>query len=247
MNSSLSRASEQNSVELPSRTRTSRPRHVLFFTTGTPAFQCPEIANGDDTYSGFCIDIWSCGVTLFNLVTGQLPFEADNIYLLFQTIGAGVYNVPGDVEPHLASLIRGLLHVNKDLRFTIEQIKQHDWFRRRPPRTFDYLPFPPLALRRFQSFTMLDYLTELHQPSALTDDDRQSQAGHGAQRSDGHIAVLQPSSENRPETAFQRERPSRRRKRRSKLNCGCSRTTSSDEIHRSTNHTRDNHRLCSIS
>ena len=32
---------------------------------GTPAFQCPEIANGEDTYSGYSIDIWSCGVTLY--------------------------------------------------------------------------------------------------------------------------------------------------------------------------------------
>jgi len=31
---------------------------------GSPAFQPPEIANGDDTFSGFKVDIWSAGVTL---------------------------------------------------------------------------------------------------------------------------------------------------------------------------------------
>ena len=31
---------------------------------GSPAFQPPEIANGDDTFSGFKVDIWSSGVTL---------------------------------------------------------------------------------------------------------------------------------------------------------------------------------------
>lgn len=31
---------------------------------GSPAFQPPEIANGDETFSGFKVDIWSSGVTL---------------------------------------------------------------------------------------------------------------------------------------------------------------------------------------
>jgi len=31
---------------------------------GSPAFQPPEIANGDDMFSGFKVDIWSAGVTL---------------------------------------------------------------------------------------------------------------------------------------------------------------------------------------
>lgn len=33
---------------------------------GSPAFQPPEIANGFDEFSGFKIDIWSSGVTLYD-------------------------------------------------------------------------------------------------------------------------------------------------------------------------------------
>ncbi|CAF0759565.1 unnamed protein product [Adineta ricciae] len=213
---------------------------------GTPAFQCPEIANGEDTYSGFCIDIWSCGVTLYNLVTGRLPFEADNIYLLFQTIGTGIYTIPDDIEPHLGSLINGLLHVNKNARFTIEQIKQHDWFRRRPPRTFDFLPFPPLALNRFQTFTMFDYLTELHQPSSETNDEQSLQDNNNA--SDRPISVLHSPYESPQENNFHQEQPTPRRTRgRSKLNCGCSRTMSIDELQQNKSSNRQNHRFCSIS
>lgn len=32
---------------------------------GSPAFQPPEIANGDETFAGFKVDIWSSGVTLY--------------------------------------------------------------------------------------------------------------------------------------------------------------------------------------
>jgi serine/threonine protein kinase len=214
---------------------------------GTPAFQCPEIANGEDTYSGFCIDIWSCGVTLYNLVTGRLPFEADNIYLLFQTIGRGVYTIPEDIEPHLTSLLNGLLDINKNSRFTIEQIKQHDWFRRRPPRTFDFLPFPPLALNRFQTFTMYDYLTELHQPPTENNEEQQEEDRNIP---DGSISILNsPYDNNQHEgrTVHQEQQSTQRRTGRSTLNCGCSRTSSSDNIHQTKNRSRQHHRLCTLS
>ncbi|UJR27438.1 hypothetical protein I4U23_008727 [Adineta vaga] len=226
------------------------PDDTIKRSQGTPAFQCPEIANGEDTYSGFSIDIWSCGVTLYNLVTGQLPFEADNIYLLFQTIGTGVYTIPDDIEPHLASLIHGLLHTNKNTRFTIEQIKQHDWFRRRPPRTFDFLPFPSLALKRFQTFTMFDYFTELHQPTSENNEEQQQQFQEDINASDRPISIQTSPYDNRQDNTFheQQQTPKRRSTRRSKLNCGCSRTMSIDELQNSKNpNTREQHRFCSIS
>jgi len=217
---------------------------------GTPAFQCPEIANGEDTYSGFSIDIWSCGVTLYNLVTGLLPFEADNIYLLFQTIGKGVYTIPDDIEPHLTSLLHGLLHIDKNLRFTIEQIKQHDWFRRRPPRTFEFIPFPPSALTRFQTFTMYDYLTELHQTSTENSEEHQQQQQQQQQSQDnnipdGLISVIHSPCDN--QRVHPEDQTPQRRTGRSLFNCGCNRTNSGDNIYQRKNHSRPNHRICSLS
>ncbi|CAF1330723.1 unnamed protein product [Rotaria magnacalcarata] len=216
---------------------------------GTPAFQCPEIANGEDTYSGFSIDIWSCGVTLFNLVTGSLPFEADNIYLLFQTIGKGVYIIPDDIEPHLQSLLHGLLHIDKNLRFTIEQTKQHDWFRRRPPRTFDFLPFPSSALNRFQTFPMYDYLAELHQPSSENGEDQQQlQPPENLNFPDGTISTTHLSGSNQQEQLpFEEQRHHRRSFRSALSTCSCSRTISSDNIHQTKNRNRQDHRICSLS
>jgi serine/threonine protein kinase len=219
------------------------------YSTGTPAFQCPEIANGEDTYRGFSVDIWSCGVTLFNLVTGTLPFEAENIYLLFQTIGKGIYTIPDEIEPHLAALLNGLLHIDKNARFTIEQIKQHDWFRRRPPRTFDFLPFPPLALNRFQTFTMYDYLTELHQPMATTIDtyDEQIQMNH---LPDTSISLVKASSDRQQKNlpcTYEQSESMPRRTRLSILNCGCNRTTSGNNLHQSSQQHSDHRRLCSLS
>ncbi|XP_045360042.1 serine/threonine-protein kinase STK11 isoform X5 [Camelus bactrianus] len=74
---------------------------------GSPAFQPPEIANGLDTFSGFKVDIWSAGVTLYNITTGLYPFEGDNIYKLFENIGKGDYTIPGDCGPPLSDLLKG--------------------------------------------------------------------------------------------------------------------------------------------
>ncbi len=221
-----------------------------FSFLGTPAFQCPEIANGEETYSGFCIDIWSCGVTLYNLVTGLLPFEADNIYLLFQTIGKGDYKIPDDVEPHLTTLLHGLLNIDKNSRFTIEQIKQNDWFRRRPPRTFDFLPFPSFALSRFQTFTMYDYLTELHQASSENSEDQQQQQQQQPQENnnnipDGMISVITSPYDN--QRVHPEDQTPQRRSGRALFSCGCSRTNSGDNIHQRKARSRPNHRICSLS
>jgi serine/threonine protein kinase len=160
---------------------------------------------------------------LYNLVTGRLPFEAENIYLLFQTIGKGIYKIPDDFDAPLTSLLIGLLHVNKHLRFTIKKIKQDDWFRRRLPRTYEYLPIPQVAIERFQTCTMRDYLTELHQ--SLTND------------FDEQIMVL-PDNHNR----YHHCHPARLI-----LNCSSKPMINDQCRQESKNQVRNQHRSCSLS
>ncbi|CAF0902112.1 unnamed protein product [Didymodactylos carnosus] len=240
---------------------------------GTPAFQCPEIANGDETYNGYCIDIWACGVTLYNLVTGLLPFEADNIYLLFQVIGFGKFVTPDDIEPNLANLINGLLCVDKTKRLTIEQIRQHEWYKRRPPKTFDFVPFPKMALNRFQTLTMYDYLVDLHQPldeqedkdedENLTEIERKYAKYNIQQAETNSGEIKRPTFQIEPEDDNENESHYHRR-RRSKLNCGSMRCTRTNRTTTDNNNggssnmddesiittkkkrTRD-HRLCALS
>lgn len=57
---------------------------------GTPSFMAPEIVNKKD-YSGSAADVWACGVLLFNMLTGQVPFKATSEKELFRKISKGVY------------------------------------------------------------------------------------------------------------------------------------------------------------
>ncbi|KAM6962769.1 serine/threonine-protein kinase STK11-like [Aplochiton taeniatus] len=131
---------------------------------GSPAFQPPEIANGLDTFSGFKVDIWSAGVTLYNITTSCYPFEGDNIYKLFENIGKGDYSVPEDCGPLLSDLLRGMLDYDPAKRFSIQLIRQHNWVRKRHPATQPPVPMPPSTDRRdpWRSMTVVPYLEHLH-------------------------------------------------------------------------------------
>ncbi|XP_071217210.1 serine/threonine-protein kinase STK11-like isoform X1 [Salvelinus alpinus] len=131
---------------------------------GSPAFQPPEIANGLDTFSGFKVDIWSAGVTLYNITTSLYPFEGDNIYKLFENIGKGDYSVPEECGPSLSDLLQGMLEYDPVKRFSIQHIRQHSWVRKKHPPTEPPVPIPASAESRdvWRSMTVVPYLEDLH-------------------------------------------------------------------------------------
>ena len=96
---------------------------------GSPAFQPPEVANGVDVFSGYKLDVWACGVTLFNLVTGGYPFEGDNIYKLFECIGKGEPQIPDTIVAPMRELVEGLLLKDFTERFSISRIRETAWFK----------------------------------------------------------------------------------------------------------------------
>ncbi|XP_075399839.1 serine/threonine-protein kinase STK11 [Tenrec ecaudatus] len=140
---------------------------------GSPAFQPPEIANGLDTFSGFKVDIWSAGVTLYNITTGLYPFEGDNIYKLFENIGKGDYTIPSDCGPPLSDLLRGMLEYEPARRLSIQQIRRHSWFRKKHPVAEAPVPIPPSpdTKDRWRSMTVVPYLEDLHSCAGDMDED----------------------------------------------------------------------------
>uniref|UniRef100_A0A8C6PTG7 Serine/threonine-protein kinase STK11 n=1 Tax=Nothobranchius furzeri TaxID=105023 RepID=A0A8C6PTG7_NOTFU len=140
---------------------------------GSPAFQPPEIANGLDTFSGFKVDIWSAGVTLYNITTSLYPFEGDNIYKLFENIGKGDYTIPEECGPLLSDLLRGMLEYDPAKRFSIQNIRQHNWVRKKHPPSEPPVPIPASAECRdpWRSMTVVPYLEDLHGYTEDDDDD----------------------------------------------------------------------------
>lgn len=150
---------------------------TCFTSQGSPAFQPPEIANGVDQFCGFKVDIWASGVTLFNILTGKYPFEGESIYRLFENIGKGDLVIPSEVDDTLGSLLKGMLDKDFDVRFTIQEIRRHLWFRKKPLKSKNWVPFPPLAGCEndpHRNTTVVPFLEILHEPTGsviLADED----------------------------------------------------------------------------
>ncbi len=60
---------------------------------GSPNYAAPEVISGK-LYAGPEVDVWSCGVILYALLCGTLPFDEERIPNLFKRIKSGVFHMP---------------------------------------------------------------------------------------------------------------------------------------------------------
>ncbi|CAL5985894.1 Kinase [Hexamita inflata] len=94
---------------------------------GSPNYAAPEVISGQQ-YLGCPADVWSAGCLLYTLMVGKLPFDDPYVPTLFRKIRNGEYTIPDFVSPLGADLIRGMLQVSVEKRFTVEMIVSHEWF-----------------------------------------------------------------------------------------------------------------------
>ncbi|KAH7886390.1 kinase-like domain-containing protein [Phlebopus sp. FC_14] len=107
---------------------------------GSPNYAAPEVIRGG-LYTGPEIDVWSCGVILYVMLCGRLPFEDEDVQTLFTKISQGSYHMPSYLGADARGLINSMLAVDPVKRITIPEITQHPFFTTDLPR---YLtPLPP--------------------------------------------------------------------------------------------------------
>jgi len=106
--------------------------HQLLQTAcGSPCYAAPEMIAGHK-YVPSMVDIWSCGVILFALVCGYLPFEDQNHAELYKKILNAEYEMPDCVSKEVADLIAGMLTTDPARRMTLNDIRMHTWYRQMP-------------------------------------------------------------------------------------------------------------------
>lgn len=94
---------------------------------GSPCYAAPEMIAGE-RYFGSKVDVWSCGVILFAMVCGYLPFEDPDTAKLYKKILKGDVAIPSHVSSNGKELIKKILNTDPDSRYTADQIKQHPWY-----------------------------------------------------------------------------------------------------------------------
>lgn len=103
----------------------------LFHTTcGTPAYVAPEVI-GKKGYEGAKADLWSCGVILFVLLAGYLPFHDTNIMAMYKKIYRGDFKCPSWFSSDARKILKRLLDPNPITRITSSELMQTIWFKRK--------------------------------------------------------------------------------------------------------------------
>ncbi|KAJ6698620.1 NON-SPECIFIC SERINE/THREONINE PROTEIN KINASE [Salix purpurea] len=107
---------------------------LLYTTCGTPAYVAPEVI-GKKGYDGAKADLWSCGVILFVLLAGFLPFQDDNVVAMYRKIYRGDFKCPQWFSSEARRLITKLLDPNPSTRITISKVMNSTWFKKSVPKT----------------------------------------------------------------------------------------------------------------
>ncbi|KAK8471023.1 hypothetical protein PHAVU_003G121600 [Phaseolus vulgaris] len=110
------------------------PQHLredglLHTTCGSPNYVAPEVL-ANKGYDGATSDAWSCGVLLYVILTGCLPFDDRNMVVLYQKIFKGDVQIPKWLSPGAQNLIKRILDPNPEKRITIAGIKEDPWFKK---------------------------------------------------------------------------------------------------------------------
>ncbi|CAK8535605.1 unnamed protein product [Lathyrus sativus] len=100
---------------------------MLVTPCGTPAYVAPEVLKKIG-YDGSKADIWSCGVILYALLCGYLPFQGENVMRIYSKSFKADYALPEWISPGAKNLIRNLLVVDPEKRFSIVDIMKDPWF-----------------------------------------------------------------------------------------------------------------------
>ncbi|KWU44333.1 Pkinase-domain-containing protein [Rhodotorula sp. JG-1b] len=113
---------------------------LMATSCGSPCYAAPELVVQDGKYVGTAVDVWSCGVILYAMLAGYLPYdddpnnpEGDNINLLYKYILNTPLVFPEWISEEPRHLLLMMLVADPEQRCTIRDVTQHPWLSRYAP------------------------------------------------------------------------------------------------------------------
>ncbi|XP_039054995.1 CBL-interacting serine/threonine-protein kinase 5-like [Hibiscus syriacus] len=110
---------------------------LLHTQCGTPAYVAPEVLRKQG-YDGSKADIWSCGVILYVLLAGFLPFQDENLMKMYRKVFKAEFEFPCWFSTESRRLISKLLVSDPEERITIDAIMLDPWFRKEFTRSLAF-------------------------------------------------------------------------------------------------------------
>ena len=136
----------------------------------TPLYQCPEMLDEQIDELNVLkhahkIDVWSSGVTLYQVTCGEMPFKGETMHKIYENIRTSpihlqLLNRQKFPDKNLVHLLSNMLNRNAVARWSLKQIRDSEWFRRKYPLLKEELTLlnEDVIENEFKSFRMLDYL-----------------------------------------------------------------------------------------
>ena len=107
---------------------------LMSTSCGSPCYAAPELVVQEGRYVGTAVDVWSCGVILYAMLAGYLPYdddpsnpEGDNINLLYKYIINTKLSFPDWITEEPRNLLLMMLVPNPDLRCKLSDVIEHPW------------------------------------------------------------------------------------------------------------------------
>lgn len=107
---------------------------LMATSCGSPCYAAPELVVQDGLYAGSAVDVWSCGVILYAMLAGYLPFDddpanpdGDNINLLYKYIMATPLSFPDYISAEPRDLLSRMLVPDPLKRADLEAVMAHSW------------------------------------------------------------------------------------------------------------------------
>lgn len=107
---------------------------LMATSCGSPCYAAPELVVSEGLYVGSAVDVWSCGVILYAMLSGYLPYDddpsnpdGDNINLLYRYIMTTRLHFPDHMSPQAKHLLQLMLVPNPEHRCNIQAIMDHPW------------------------------------------------------------------------------------------------------------------------
>ena len=94
---------------------------------GTIVYAAPEVLDYKD-YHGMLADVWSCGIVLYGMLSGFLPFGNSDDEINKKMVLAGKIKMPKFFSEGAKNLLKHMLDINPLSRYTLDDIMEHPWF-----------------------------------------------------------------------------------------------------------------------
>jgi len=135
---------------------------LLQTACGSPCYAAPEMIAGQ-RYAPEACDIWSCGVILFALVCGYLPFEDPSTAVLYSQILSARYELPEFASSTFCDLVGCILTTDPAKRYAVDQIRSHEWYHQIPEASRSLDEVEPQG-KQFLDEDVLQQLSQLGLP-----------------------------------------------------------------------------------